>query len=292
MFIRSRYFCYFLWKLCSPFECVYCFSQFSKLHSQFLLTAFSGDQSGRLLRYDPVTKEVKVLYHRLQSPNGITISKDGSFLVFSETAHCRYEHMRGQICCRCHCESAITFFSKLFLIRWHLSLQWSFLSTSWFRNFFFWSGVLLLACEGLEEMLDMLKLDSRVNESKILIFLTKFLVVYPHYRICFFQQFQWVGPHAIHILWVADSLGHFHTAQGMRYVVCTHPPHNMHKWVCPKALEKLMEIWDCWYLVYINPTLGCWYRCFTVREDSLWMRRLRICARSSLCTHTTHIFWK
>lgn len=57
--------------------------------SRFLLTAFSGDQSGRLLRYDPVTKEVKVLYHGLQSPNGITISKDGSFLVFSETAHCR-----------------------------------------------------------------------------------------------------------------------------------------------------------------------------------------------------------
>eukprot|EP00250_Pteridium_aquilinum_P002096 c12299_g1_i1 orf=160-1356(+) len=57
--------------------------------SRFLLTALSGDQSGRLLRYDPVTKEVKVLYRGLQSPNGITISSDGSFLVFSETAHCR-----------------------------------------------------------------------------------------------------------------------------------------------------------------------------------------------------------
>lgn len=56
---------------------------------QFLLTALSGDQSGRLIRYDPVSKEVKVLYRGLQSPNGITISKDGSFLVFSETAHCR-----------------------------------------------------------------------------------------------------------------------------------------------------------------------------------------------------------
>lgn len=57
--------------------------------SHFLLTAFSGDRSGRLLSYDPVTKEVKVLYQGLQSPNGITLSNDGSFLVFSETAHCR-----------------------------------------------------------------------------------------------------------------------------------------------------------------------------------------------------------
>lgn len=56
---------------------------------QFLLTAFSGDQSGRLLSYDPATKEVRVLFRGLQSPNGVAISKDGSFLVVAESAVCR-----------------------------------------------------------------------------------------------------------------------------------------------------------------------------------------------------------
>ncbi|KAI5064871.1 hypothetical protein GOP47_0019566 [Adiantum capillus-veneris] len=57
--------------------------------SRFLLTAFAGDRSGRLLSYDPRTREVKVLYRGLLTPNGITMSKDGSFLVFAETGQCR-----------------------------------------------------------------------------------------------------------------------------------------------------------------------------------------------------------
>ncbi|KAH7423461.1 hypothetical protein KP509_12G056700 [Ceratopteris richardii] len=61
--------------------------------SRFLLTAFAGDQSGRVLSYDPVTRDVKVLCRGLLTPNGITISKDGSFLVFSETGRCRLNRL-------------------------------------------------------------------------------------------------------------------------------------------------------------------------------------------------------
>ena len=59
-------------------------------YSVFLLTAFSGDRSGRLLCYDPKTGEVKVLLRGLLSPNGVSVSKDGSFLVFCETGQTRY----------------------------------------------------------------------------------------------------------------------------------------------------------------------------------------------------------
>lgn len=56
---------------------------------QFLLAAISGDDSGRLLSYNPSTKEVKVLYKGMQFPNGLAISKDGSFLAIAETTTCR-----------------------------------------------------------------------------------------------------------------------------------------------------------------------------------------------------------
>lgn len=56
---------------------------------QFLLAALSGDDSGRLLRYDASTKEVTVLSRDIQFPNGLAISKDGSFLVVAETTTCR-----------------------------------------------------------------------------------------------------------------------------------------------------------------------------------------------------------
>lgn len=45
---------------------------------------FSSEDSGRLLKYDPITKETTVLLRGLQFPNGVTLSKDGSFLVFCE----------------------------------------------------------------------------------------------------------------------------------------------------------------------------------------------------------------
>ncbi|KAI4334154.1 hypothetical protein L6164_018879 [Bauhinia variegata] len=50
----------------------------------FIQLVFSGENSGRVLKYNPVTKETTVLLRNLQFPNGISLSKDGSFFVFCE----------------------------------------------------------------------------------------------------------------------------------------------------------------------------------------------------------------
>ncbi|TKY48711.1 STRICTOSIDINE SYNTHASE 3 [Spatholobus suberectus] len=50
----------------------------------FIQLVFSGEGSGRVLKYDPATKETTVLLRDVQFPNGISLSKDGSFFVFSE----------------------------------------------------------------------------------------------------------------------------------------------------------------------------------------------------------------
>ncbi|KAJ8749987.1 hypothetical protein K2173_013902 [Erythroxylum novogranatense] len=52
----------------------------------FMQLVFSSEDSGRLLKYNPTTKETTVLVANLQFPNGVSISKDGSFLVFCEGA--------------------------------------------------------------------------------------------------------------------------------------------------------------------------------------------------------------
>ncbi|KAL2239267.1 protein STRICTOSIDINE SYNTHASE-LIKE 3 [Sesamum indicum] len=50
----------------------------------FLQLIFSGEDSGRVLKYNPNTKETTVLFRNLQFPNGLSLSKDGSFFVFCE----------------------------------------------------------------------------------------------------------------------------------------------------------------------------------------------------------------
>ncbi|KAF3439489.1 hypothetical protein FNV43_RR17767 [Rhamnella rubrinervis] len=50
----------------------------------FLQLVFSGEDSGRLLKYNPTTKETTVLLRNLRFPNGVSLSKDGSFFVFCE----------------------------------------------------------------------------------------------------------------------------------------------------------------------------------------------------------------
>lgn len=50
----------------------------------FMQLVFTAEPSGRLLKFNPVTKETTVLLRDLQFPNGVSLSKDGSFLVFSE----------------------------------------------------------------------------------------------------------------------------------------------------------------------------------------------------------------
>uniref|UniRef100_A0A0D3FP52 Strictosidine synthase conserved region domain-containing protein n=1 Tax=Oryza barthii TaxID=65489 RepID=A0A0D3FP52_9ORYZ len=59
----------------------------SSIHYQrrhFMQLVFSGDPSGRLLKYDPNTKKATVLHRNIQFPNGVSMSKDGLFFVFCE----------------------------------------------------------------------------------------------------------------------------------------------------------------------------------------------------------------
>ncbi|KAL9235399.1 hypothetical protein vseg_010158 [Gypsophila vaccaria] len=50
----------------------------------FLQLVFSAEATGRVLKYDPVTKKTTVLVRNIQFPNGVTLSKDGSFFIFCE----------------------------------------------------------------------------------------------------------------------------------------------------------------------------------------------------------------
>ena len=45
---------------------------------------FVPDVSGRLLRYNPRTQEVKVLLRGLSAAVGLAVSSDGSFVLVSE----------------------------------------------------------------------------------------------------------------------------------------------------------------------------------------------------------------
>uniref|UniRef100_A0A0C9QN82 TSA: Wollemia nobilis Ref_Wollemi_Transcript_18918_1518 transcribed RNA sequence n=1 Tax=Wollemia nobilis TaxID=56998 RepID=A0A0C9QN82_9CONI len=51
----------------------------------FIQLVFSAENSGRILKYNSQTKEVSVLLSNVQFPNGISLSKDGSFFVFSDS---------------------------------------------------------------------------------------------------------------------------------------------------------------------------------------------------------------
>ena len=50
------------------------------------MTFQTGDKTGRLLKYDPNTKKVETLLQRLAFANGVSVNKDGSFLLLSETS--------------------------------------------------------------------------------------------------------------------------------------------------------------------------------------------------------------
>ncbi|KAF4366947.1 hypothetical protein G4B88_029271 [Cannabis sativa] len=47
------------------------------------------EATGRLLRYDPPTKTTHVVLDGLAFPNGVQISRDHTFLLFTETTNCR-----------------------------------------------------------------------------------------------------------------------------------------------------------------------------------------------------------
>ncbi|XP_068653179.1 protein STRICTOSIDINE SYNTHASE-LIKE 10-like [Aristolochia californica] len=56
---------------------------------KFLSLVMSGDKTGRVLKYDPSSKETTVLVNNMSMPNGVALGKDGSFLLFTETTTCR-----------------------------------------------------------------------------------------------------------------------------------------------------------------------------------------------------------
>ncbi|GAV80221.1 Str_synth domain-containing protein, partial [Cephalotus follicularis] len=56
---------------------------------QNLLEIQNGDRTGRLMTYDPRSKEVTVLFRGLAFPNGVALSKDNSFLLLAETTTMR-----------------------------------------------------------------------------------------------------------------------------------------------------------------------------------------------------------
>lgn len=56
---------------------------------EHFLIMLEGEATGRLLRYDIPTKTTHVVLKGLAFPNGVQLSKDQSFLLFTETTNCR-----------------------------------------------------------------------------------------------------------------------------------------------------------------------------------------------------------
>lgn len=56
---------------------------------QFMYSILSGDNTGRLLKYNKSSKELTVLLRGLAFANGVALSKDRSFVLVAETSSCR-----------------------------------------------------------------------------------------------------------------------------------------------------------------------------------------------------------
>ncbi|KAJ8641761.1 hypothetical protein MRB53_018455 [Persea americana] len=64
---------------------VYFTDSSTKYHRRdFMQLVLSADNSGRLLKYNTKTRTTTVLLRNLQFPNGVSLSKDGSFFIFCE----------------------------------------------------------------------------------------------------------------------------------------------------------------------------------------------------------------
>lgn len=55
----------------------------------YISVILSGDKTGRLMKYDPESKQVQVLLENLSFPNGVALSKNRDFILLAETTHCR-----------------------------------------------------------------------------------------------------------------------------------------------------------------------------------------------------------
>ncbi|KAK6124854.1 hypothetical protein DH2020_041388 [Rehmannia glutinosa] len=49
----------------------------------------SGDNTGRLIKFEPKTKKTTLLVNNLKFPNGVALSQSGDFLLFVETTTCK-----------------------------------------------------------------------------------------------------------------------------------------------------------------------------------------------------------
>ncbi|KAK9289915.1 hypothetical protein L1049_008076 [Liquidambar formosana] len=56
---------------------------------QFMSSVLSGDNTGRLMKYDKSSREVTILLRGLSFANGVAMSKDRSFVLVAETTTCR-----------------------------------------------------------------------------------------------------------------------------------------------------------------------------------------------------------
>ncbi|GMY32565.1 protein STRICTOSIDINE SYNTHASE-LIKE 13-like [Fagus crenata] len=61
--------------------------RYNRVNHFFIL--LEGEATGRLLRYDPPTKTTHVVLEGLAFPNGVQLSRDQTFLLFTETTNCR-----------------------------------------------------------------------------------------------------------------------------------------------------------------------------------------------------------
>lgn len=52
--------------------------------NQFILSLMEGDATGRFIKFNPATKQATVLLDGFRFPNGVAVSKDGAFVVFTE----------------------------------------------------------------------------------------------------------------------------------------------------------------------------------------------------------------
>ncbi|XP_010525477.1 PREDICTED: protein STRICTOSIDINE SYNTHASE-LIKE 1-like [Tarenaya hassleriana] len=66
-------------------DAIYFTDSSDKYQIRTVFNAFmSGEKTGRVIRYDKKTKEAKVIMENLHFPNGLALSKDGSFVVVCE----------------------------------------------------------------------------------------------------------------------------------------------------------------------------------------------------------------
>lgn len=61
--------------------------RYNRVKHFFIL--LEGESTGRLLRYDPPTGTTHVVLDGLAFPNGVQLSKDQTFLLYTETTNCR-----------------------------------------------------------------------------------------------------------------------------------------------------------------------------------------------------------